>query len=169
MGLDPIALRQKWDADANRHRLYAWASKHALWLERQPPRSQMGRFRRGTGVAAANWFYWWQPGAEVELSVRDGRLIVANATQDMGTGSRSVLAHTIAGAFNLSAEDVEVRIGDSALPEGPISGGSRTSATLIPAALAAAERLKVRLRRRARGARSATTRPGAKSSWPHPI
>jgi xanthine dehydrogenase YagR molybdenum-binding subunit len=73
------------------------------------------------------------------------------AMQDMGTGSRSVLASALANAFGLEAEEVDVRLGDSSLPRGPISGGSRTTASVVPAALDAAERLKTELRRRTRG------------------
>ena len=149
--VDPIALRQRWDADANRQRLYAWAAQLPVWRDRPATGTQSGRYRRGVGVAAANWFYWWQPGTEVELAVRSGRLVASTAIQDMGTGSRSVLAATIAEAFSLEPGEIEVRLGDSWLPHGPVSGGSRTTATMVPAALAAAERLKRELRRKTRG------------------
>ncbi len=149
--IDPIALRQKWDGDANRQRLYSWASQQPIWRDRQPSGSPSGRMRRGVGVAAANWLYWWQPGTEIELAVRGGRLVASVATQDMGTGSRSVIASTIATAFGLEPHDVEVRIGDSHLPHGPMSGGSRTTATVVPAALAAAALLQQALRKRTRG------------------
>jgi xanthine dehydrogenase YagR molybdenum-binding subunit len=69
----------------------------------------------------------------------------------MGTGSRSVLASTLADAFGIDPSEIDVNIGDSSLPPGPASGGSRTTATIVPAALAAAERLKGELRRRTRG------------------
>jgi len=148
---DPIALRQRWDGDANRQRLYAWAAALPVWRDRPATGSQSGRYRRGVGVAAATWFYWWQPDTEVELAVRGGRLTASVATQDMGTGSRSVLAATIAQAFGLEPAEIEVRLGDSGLAHGPISGGSRTTASIVPAALAAAERLQGELRARTRG------------------
>jgi xanthine dehydrogenase YagR molybdenum-binding subunit len=149
--VDPIALRRRWDSDANRRRLYDWAAQLPVWRERQPAGTRQGRYRRGVGVAAGNWLYFWHPGAEIGLAVRQGRLVASMALQDMGTGSRSLLASTVAGAFGLEAAEVEVRLGDSALPHGPISGGSRTTPTIVPVALAAAERLKSQLRRRTRG------------------
>jgi xanthine dehydrogenase YagR molybdenum-binding subunit len=80
----------------------------------------------------------------------------------MGTGSRSVLAATVAGEFGLAPADVEVRLGDSTLPRGPQSGGSRTTATIAPAALAAAERLKSALLTQAAGTgRTAARRSAA--------
>jgi xanthine dehydrogenase YagR molybdenum-binding subunit len=69
----------------------------------------------------------------------------------MGTGSRTLLATTLAHAFDLKPEDVVVEMGRSSLPHGPVSGGSRTTPTLVPQALAAAEKLKMRLRRLAKG------------------
>jgi xanthine dehydrogenase YagR molybdenum-binding subunit len=145
LGIDPIRLRQQWDPDVNRQRLYAWAQALPQWKAREPHTN--GRFRRGVGAAAGTWFYFWQPGCGVELSVRNGRLMASTATQDMGNGSRTVLATTVAQAFALSPDEIDVRIGDSRLPPGPLSGGSRSTATLVPAALLAADRLKAELRR----------------------
>jgi CO/xanthine dehydrogenase Mo-binding subunit/aerobic-type carbon monoxide dehydrogenase small subunit (CoxS/CutS family) len=152
LGRDPIALRQAWDPHPPRQRLYQWAAALPAWRDRaRLPRT--GRFRRGVGVAAANWLYLWEHGTSVELAVERGRLTVATATQDMGTGSRSVLAGTVAAAFGLDPTEVEVRLGDSRLPVGPMSGGSRTTASIGPAAMAAAARLKRRLAQRDRRAR----------------
>ena len=51
------------------------------------------------GVAAANWLYIYQLGCEVEVGVEHGRLFVATGVQDIGTGSRSVLASTVAACL----------------------------------------------------------------------
>jgi xanthine dehydrogenase YagR molybdenum-binding subunit len=152
LATDPIALRKRWDADANRQRLYTWAMASPLWQQRQPSGSQTGRMRRGIGVAAASWLYWWQADSEMELAIVKGKLVARSAVQDMGTGSRTLLATTLAKAFDISLEDVTIEIGRSSLPHGPVSGGSRTTPTLVPQALAAAEKLKMRLRRTAKGA-----------------
>jgi xanthine dehydrogenase YagR molybdenum-binding subunit len=95
--------------------------------------------------------YWWEVGTTVELSVHDGRIVASTAVQDMGTGSRSVLAGAVAGTFGLDPAEVHVRLGDSRLPYGPISGGSRTTASIVPAALDAAQRLRDELARRLGG------------------
>jgi xanthine dehydrogenase YagR molybdenum-binding subunit len=147
LGIDPVALRRRWDPDVHRQRLYAWAADLDTWRRRPASGSERGRFRRGIGVAAAHWLYFWQPGCAVELSVKDGRLIAGTAVQDIGQGIRSVLAETVARAFRLAPQDVAVLIGDSSLPEGPLSGGSRTTATVVPAAMVAADRLQAELRR----------------------
>jgi len=90
------------------------------------PASQTGRYRRGVGVATGYWLYLWQPGSKVELKVKDGRLVASTAIQDIGTGSRTVIANTVAHEFGLEPHEIEVHIGDSNLSEGPGSGGSRT-------------------------------------------
>jgi xanthine dehydrogenase YagR molybdenum-binding subunit len=97
------------------------------------------------GVAAGNWLYWYQTDCQVEVGVEDGRLFVATGVQDIGTGIRSVLARTVADAFDLEPARVLVRIGDSRLVRGPASGGSATTATLVPATLEAVARLRQRL------------------------
>lgn len=150
LGADPISLRRRWDPDPLRGKLYRWAERLEVWRGRSTG-GRSGRFRRGVGVAAGNWFYWYQPNCRVAVGVRGGRLTVATATQDMGTGSRTVLARAVAGEFGLDPRHVRVLVGDSNLARGPMSGGSRTTATVVPAALAAAHELRARLAGQAAG------------------
>lgn len=142
MNTDPIALRKRWDPDPNRRRLYDWALDLDVWRNRKVAASQGGRYRRGVGVATGYWLYLWQPGSKVEVAVKGGRLIVSTATQDIGTGTRTVLANAVAQEFGLEPHEIEVRIGDSGLPEGPGSGGSRVTASVIPPTLLAIQQLK---------------------------
>ena len=146
--VDPIDLRRRWDDNLHRKRLYEWASQLEAWRGRGASGSERGRYRRGVGVAAGFWPYFWQPGCAVGLAVRDGRLVASTSTQDIGNGARTVLANAVASAFGLDPHDVDARVGDSTLPEGSGAGGSRTTATLVPSALAAAELLKQEIRRR---------------------
>ena len=149
MNVDPIQLRKRWDPDPNRQRLYDWAAGLEVWRNRKPASSQNGRYRRGVGVAAGYWLYLWQPGSSVELAIRNGRIIASCAVQDIGTGTRSVIANTVAKAFELEPQDIEVRIGHSNLPEGPGSGGSRVTASVVPPTLRAIEKLKTEIQRSA--------------------
>src|SRR6266436_1942835 len=142
MKVDPIGLRKRWDPNPNRQRLYDWASGLEIWRNAKPPASQTGRYRRGVGVATGYWLYLWQPGYKVELKVKDGRLIASTATQDIGQGSRTVIANTVAHEFGLEPHEIEVHIGDSNLSEGPGSAGSRTTASVIPPTLLAIGKLK---------------------------
>ena len=146
---DPISLRKRWDPDPNRQRLYNWAEGLAVWRNRKEAATQSGRYRRGVGVAAGYWFYFWQPGSSIELSIKGGRIVASTGVQDIGTGTRSVIASTVAKAFDLEPQDIEVRIGDSSLPEGPGSGGSRVTASIVPATLSAIAKLKAAIEKSA--------------------
>jgi xanthine dehydrogenase YagR molybdenum-binding subunit len=149
MNVDPIALRKRWDPDRNRQRLYDWAAGLEVWRNRKSASSQSGRYRRGVGVATGYWLYLWQTGSSVELAIKGGRIVASCAVQDIGTGTRSVIANTVAKAFDLEPQDIEVRIGHSNLPEGPGSGGSRVTASVVPPTLLAIEKLKADIQRNA--------------------
>ncbi len=144
LGRDPIDLRRGWDGNEKRQALYDWASALPVWKERPATGTQTGRYRRGVGFAAANWLYMVDPDTEIEVSVRAGRLVVRNATQDMGTGSKTVLARAVASVFDVEPADVVVEVGRAGggAPHGPTSGGSRTTASIWPTAVEAAEKLK---------------------------
>jgi len=161
MKVDPILLRKRWDTNPNRQRLYDWASGLELWRNRKTQGPQAGRYRRGVGIASGYWLYLWQPGSKVELMVKGGRLIASAAVQDIGNGSRTVIANTVAHEFGLEPRDIEVRIGDSNLPEGPPSTGSRTTASVIPPTLLAIQSLKAAIERHSK--RPPT--PGSNAPW----
>ena len=161
MQIDPIKLRQRWDTDPNRQRLYEWAAGLDVWRNAKGPAAQTGRYRRGVGVASGYWLYFWQPGSKVELAIKDGHLIASTAIQDIGTGSRSVIANTVAREFGLEPHEVEVRIGDSNLVEGPGSGGSRTTASIVPPALLAIRKLKDAIEKNAKQKPA----PGSNAPW----
>jgi xanthine dehydrogenase YagR molybdenum-binding subunit len=161
MNVDPIALRKRWDPDPNRLRLYDWALGLDLWRNRRLAAAQSGRYRRGVGVATGYWLYLWQPGVKVEVAVKGGRLIASTATQDIGTGTRSVIANTVAREFGLEPHEVEVRLGDSGLPEGPGSGGSRVTASVVPPILLAVQKLKAAIEQNARR----KPVPGSNAPW----
>ncbi len=160
LGVDPIALRKRWDANPARARLYDWAMGLEVWKSRGRGAGD-GRFRRGVGVAAGYWLYLWQADTQVELRVRDGRLVASVAVQDIGTGTRTVIADTLAREFGLDPREIEVRLGDSKLPVGPGSGGSRVTASIVPALLAASQKLKAQAQSAARGAPA----PGSNAPW----
>jgi xanthine dehydrogenase YagR molybdenum-binding subunit len=158
---DPIALRKKWDTDPNRGRLYDWAMQLDVWKTAKTRAPQTGRYRYGIGVASGYWLYLWQPKSKVELAIENHRLVASVAIQDIGQGSRTVIANTVAREFDLEPHEVEVRIGDSNLPVGPASGGSRTTASVVPPAMMAVEKLKAEIRSKA----GRTPAPGSNAPW----
>ncbi len=147
LGRDPIELRLDIDGSERRRALYHWARDLDVWRSRPNAGSAEGRFRRGVGMAAANWLYMVDPATEVQVSVEGGRLVATTATQDMGTGSKTVLARAVAGVFDLEPHDIVVRMGvaDGVRPHGPVSGGSRTTPSLWSTAVEAATELKDRI------------------------
>ncbi|MEZ4427210.1 MAG: molybdopterin-dependent oxidoreductase [Nannocystaceae bacterium] len=150
-GEDPIAVRRRFDPNPARAKLYAWASALPVWRGRRPPAQDKGRFRRGVGVAAAGWPYFVQPSTRVQLEVTAGGLVASTAAQDMGNGTRSVIAQAVADVFGVSPSSITVQLGDSRYVPGPMSGGSRTSASVYPAAYHAAIELREELVDFARG------------------
>jgi xanthine dehydrogenase YagR molybdenum-binding subunit len=144
-GTDPIALRRRWDGNPKRHALYDWAAALPAWTGRQPPGSPTGRFRRGIGVAATNWLYLLDPAAEIELVVEQGVVVARCATQDIGTGSRSVIAGIVGSELGLPAGLVRVEVGRTGTVPGPASVASSATPSLGPAAIDAARRLRALL------------------------
>jgi len=146
-GWDPIELRARWDGNERLQALYDWASNLEVWTSRSAAGSSSGRYRRGVGMAAANWLYMNDPSTEVEVGVEDGRLFVRNATQDIGTGSKTLLARAVASVFDVAPTDVTVHAGRSrhGVPHGPTSGGSRVTPSIWPTAVTAAEQLRAKI------------------------
>jgi xanthine dehydrogenase YagR molybdenum-binding subunit len=64
---------------------------------------------------------------------------VACATQDIGTGTYTVLAQLASEKTGVPLDKIDVELGDSTLPDGPISGGSLATSSVIPAVLKAAD------------------------------
>ena len=97
----------------------------------------------GWGMAACSWIAArFDCTASVELR-DDGTVRVASASQDIGTGTYTVMAQMVAETLGIAIERVEVVIGDSSLPSGALSGGSMLTASLvapIDAAIAAGRR-----------------------------
>ena len=161
MKVDPIQLRKRWDPNPVRHRLYDWAADRDCWKSAQTAAAQTGRFRRGVGVAAGYWLYLWQLGTKVDLSVKDGRLVARTSVQDIGTGIRSVIANTVAREFDLEPHELNVQIGDSRLPQGTTSGGSRTTASVVPPLVLAVGKLKTAIVQQSKRQPS----PGSNAPW----
>jgi xanthine dehydrogenase YagR molybdenum-binding subunit len=111
------------------------------WHQRTPA---VGSMRKdglvvGWGVAAATWIAnRLDCQATIDLKA-DGSVRVACCTQDIGTGTYTMLAQMAGEALGISPDKIEVVLGDSALPAGPFSGGSMATGSLVPAVLEAAK------------------------------
>ena len=105
-----------------------------------------GPLRRGVGVAAAAWHGLGAAGPHAHaIAMRDGRVVVRIGTQDLGTGTRTILAMVAAEELGLPLDRVTAEIGDTRFPFSLPSGGSMTAPSTTPAARAAAAHLKQKL------------------------
>ena len=168
-GLDPIELRRRNFAEFDRHSGLPWSSNGLRrcweaaaasfgWQQRprQPGRMRDGEWFVGQGMATAAYPVQRMACAAELVDAGDGRITVRCGVQDMGSGTFTVLADTAAEALGVPAAGIRVEIGDSALPEGPYSGGTVVTASLVPAVQAAARALR---ERRAAGERATPGQP----------
>src|SRR5262249_19982031 len=82
--------------------------------------------------------------AKVRL-MPDGKAIVQTAAHDIGTGAYTVIGQVAAEKLGLPLEDIDVQIGDSALPPAPVAGGSNTTASVCNVVAKACDRLRHQL------------------------
>lgn len=151
--MDPLQLRLLNEPQKDEDLNIPFASRHLIecyktgadkfgWSKRDPKIGSMKRdgLTLGWGMAGAAWIAERFP-AEATVELRnDGTAKVATGTQDIGTGTYTVLAQILADKVGLSIDKCEVVLGDSSLPPGPLSGGSMATASLIPAVSKAAEK-----------------------------
>jgi xanthine dehydrogenase YagR molybdenum-binding subunit len=109
------------------------------WSKRNPEIGSMKRdgLTLGWGMAGAAWVAARFPAAATIELHDDGTTRVACGTQDIGTGTYTILAQLAAEKIGVPLDKVEVALGETSLPEGPISGGSMATASVIPAVMAA--------------------------------
>jgi xanthine dehydrogenase YagR molybdenum-binding subunit len=156
LGIDPLALRDRIDVDedlggrnvdsAARKEERRLGAARIGWASRKPHGSEAGVVKRGIGVAQSIWYRFVDLDSACEVRVhRDGSVELLSAVQDLGTGIRTALAQVVAEELGLRPGDIQVRIGDTRFPQGPASGGSKTTGSITPAARHAAWSVKRQL------------------------
>lgn len=145
-GQDPLAFRQLNLAAHDESLKLPWSSNHlpeALkvgaerfgWHKRNPAVGSMrdGDEIIGYGLGACNWEAFRLP-ADARVSIRaDGTILAQCAVQDIGTGTYTIVAQTVADIAGVPIDRVDVELGSSAFPPGPLSGGSWATASVMPA------------------------------------
>ncbi len=151
LGMDPVRLRLRNEPKRDQDLDVRFSSRHYAeclklgaekfgWSERL---AKVGSMRKdgtilGWGVAGCSWIAG-RFAAESRVELRaDGSARVAIGTQDIGTGTYTVLAQIVAEATGIPIERIVVDLGDTRLPPGPTSGGSLVTSSVIPAVLEAA-------------------------------
>lgn len=137
--MDPLELRDKIDESASRRVERRIGAEKFGWSRRKKPGSGPGPVKRGVGVAQAVWYRFTDMDSACEVRItKDGSVELMSGVQDIGGGIRTALAQIVAEELGLEPKDVEIRIGDTAFPNGPASGGSVTTNSITPAARNAA-------------------------------
>ena len=144
IGMDPLELRMRNDSHPVRAEQYKIGAKEIGWNRRKKAGSDKGPIKRGFGMSSAQWYHNSRPGrhgARVRID-DDGGVFVANGCQDIGTGTRTLLASITAEELGLKPSQIEVRMGHTRDPMGPPSGGSQTAPSIAPVMRRAAYRAK---------------------------
>ena len=153
LNMDPIKLRLLNEPKIDEGKNLPFSSRHFVeclnvgaekfgWSQRT---SQVGSMKKdglilGWGVAGCSWIAErMATAATVDLHA-DGTARVSCATQDIGTGTYTVLSQIVSERAGIPHDKIEVVLGDSDLPPGPISGGSWATASVIPAVIEAIEK-----------------------------
>jgi xanthine dehydrogenase YagR molybdenum-binding subunit len=166
--IDPVRLRVLNEPNIDESLGIPFSSRHLLecfelgeekfgWSKRTPEVGSMKRddLTLGWGMAGCAWVAARFP-AEASVQLRDdGTARVASGTQDIGTGTYTILAQLASQKTGVPLDKVEVALGDTALPEGPLSGGSMVTGSMVPAVFAAADNASASL------LTIATTTPGS--------
>jgi xanthine dehydrogenase YagR molybdenum-binding subunit len=150
LAMDPVSLRRSWEGSDVRNGLYDWVESIPEWKNRGRPGSDKGRFRAGIGLAIGSWFSAYNNVTRIQLDATPEGLVASCALQDMGQGSRSVIAKAIADELGVPFHSIRVNIGTSTFVEGPASSGSRTTPSIYPTSVEAAHRMRDMLVERAK-------------------
>lgn len=117
------------------------------YKKRKPVGSAPGPVKRGVGMASQVWWGGGGPPAYATLKLnRDGSVQAIAGTQDIGTGTYTIIAQVVSEVLEISIDKIRVLIGDTAAcPFCGASGGSTTASSVSPAVRDAAEQLKAKL------------------------
>jgi xanthine dehydrogenase YagR molybdenum-binding subunit len=152
LNIDPVKLRVINEPKIDEGLGLPFSSRHLLecfelgaekfgWSKRTP---EVGSMKRdglilGWGMAGCAWLAARFP-AEASVQLRDdGTARVACATQDIGTGTYTILAQLTSEKTGIPLDKIEAVLGDTSLPEGPLSGGSMATGSVVPAVFQAAD------------------------------
>jgi xanthine dehydrogenase YagR molybdenum-binding subunit len=133
--MDPVAFRKKNLRDEVYHRQLDRGAKEIGWSRRNPAAGgNAGPLKRGIGCAVGTWGGGGNNQCKVDVSIsRDGAVVVAIGTQDLGTGTRTYTRAIVAEELGLGMKDVKEQIGNSKLGAANASGGSTTAPSVAPA------------------------------------
>lgn len=123
---------------------FGWSNRHPTG-DKKP-----GPIKTGMGVSINTWGGGGRGPAPAHCEIAsDGGVIMRLGTQDLGTGTRTLVAVIAADALGLQPSSVKPEIGDTLYGVSPMSGGSTTAAGISPgirvAAIKALDALKEKI------------------------
>ncbi len=158
LGIDPLELRirnrslrdEQDDKPYSSNALlecYRRAAERFGWARRdaRPGSMRDGSARIGWGMATATYPARMSPASAIARMKPDGTLVVQAGTQDIGTGTYTIMTQIAADAIGVPVDRVRFELGDTAFPETPVSGGSQTAASTGTAVKLAVTKLRDQL------------------------
>ena len=145
--MDPLEFRIKnlppTAPDAMWREYYQMGAERFGWHRRHATGDPTaGPIKTGMGVSANQWGGGGRSGtAHVDI-MADGSVTVRCGTQDLGTGTRTIVPQLVADTLGLPMSAVTEDIGDTNLPFAGVSGGSTATAGVGPAVRIAAGRAR---------------------------
>lgn len=158
LGVDPIEIRLRNYTERDPEKQLPYSSKSLRecyrigaerfgWSRRTPePRSMREGVKLvGWGMATATYPTHRMAASATVLMHPAGHVLARSATQDLGTGTYTVMTQVVADAVGVPVEHAKFELGDSRMPEAPVSGGSMTVASVSSAVHAAGQALQLKL------------------------
>lgn len=152
LDMDPVQLRLHNEPEIDESLNIPFSSRHLKeclttgaerfgWAQRNSAIGSMRKDDRilGWGVAACSWIAERFPAEASVMFNADGSVRVASGTQDIGTGTYTIIAQMVSQLTGVDMAKIKVVLGDTTLPPGPISGGSMVTGSMVPAVMQAVQ------------------------------
>jgi xanthine dehydrogenase YagR molybdenum-binding subunit len=141
--IDPLALRLTNYSDKDQIEDRPYSSKQLRecyrqgaekfgWSNRNPqPRSMTdGNDLVGWGMATGVWEAMQMKASARAVLTANGSVEIASATADIGPGTYTMMTQLAAEMLGVPLDNVTAKLGDSALPDAPVEGGSFTASSV---------------------------------------
>ncbi|MGZ3284937.1 MAG: xanthine dehydrogenase family protein molybdopterin-binding subunit [Xanthobacteraceae bacterium] len=141
--IDPLALRLTNYSDKDQIEDRPYSSKQLRecyrqgaerfgWSNRNPqPRSMKdGNDLVGWGMATGVWEAMQMKASARAVLTANGSVEIASATADIGPGTYTMMTQLAAEMLGVPLDNVTAKLGDSALPDAPVEGGSFTASSV---------------------------------------
>jgi xanthine dehydrogenase YagR molybdenum-binding subunit len=111
---------------------YRQGAERFGWSNRNPrPRSMRdGNELVGWGMASGIWEAMQMPASAKAVLTANGSVEIASATADIGPGTYTMMTQLAAEILGVPLDSVTAKLGDSALPDAPVEGGSFTTSSV---------------------------------------